>query len=188
MLNELRDESKRAPNEATACQADAVKYINGTDEAEQLGTISFSLYFKLEAGSRLFCMKMRQALMLERVCGVPLAAHVDAPWFDAFEAREEAKRLGKTVEPRHLMKLWREENGYSSAQLATMIGYAQSEISHMETGRKPVSFELAKAYEEVSKGELPMSMHANTHWFARYQEIAEHMAASQKKKKRGRAR
>lgn len=52
---------------------------------------------------------------------------------------------------------WREKSGKTLEQLSSEIGFAKGYLSEVETGKKPGSLRLAKAYEKVSNGKVTLA-------------------------------
>lgn len=54
----------------------------------------------------------------------------------------------------HPVKAFRRKQLISQAELACLAGVTQSQIAHIESGRRPVTPELAKTLERVTNGQL----------------------------------
>jgi transcriptional regulator with XRE-family HTH domain len=52
---------------------------------------------------------------------------------------------------------WRKKKGMSLDELAKEIRFAKGYLSEVETGKKPGSLRLAKAYHKISDGKVTLA-------------------------------
>jgi len=52
---------------------------------------------------------------------------------------------------------WRKKAGMTLEELSQKLGFEKGYLSEVENGKKPGSLRLAKAYFNVSKGEVTLS-------------------------------